>query len=101
MRLSVIAAAAALIAAPAVAAPAGIDFIGSDGSHYQSVSTRNGDGSVDIAGRVSETREAFALHVDQRGNVSGSMGEMPINFVVSKATLAELNAQTAMRVAAN
>jgi hypothetical protein len=94
------AAAATFMATSAVAAPVGINFV-QDGVHYQAVPVRNADGSVDIRGNLRETGEVFALHVNQKGRVSGSIGETPVNFAVSKATLADLDAQVPALIASN
>lgn len=97
----IIAAAATFMANAVAAAPVFTSFVDQDGIHYQFAPSRNSDGSIDINGTVRETGQAFALRVDKGGHVFGSVGASPVSFTVSKATMAELNAETPTMVASN
>jgi hypothetical protein len=102
MRFYLIAAAAStLVATSAFAAPAGTTSFERDGTHYDYVDSRNSDGSIDVKGKVEETGESFALHVDADGSVRGTMASKLVSFTASKATMAALRAQTATTIASN
>jgi hypothetical protein len=101
MRFYLLTAAASMLAATsAVAAPANVTFSDQEGSRYEYAQSRDSDGSIELHGKVVDTGEAFALRI-YKGRVSGTMGNRPVSFTVSKADMANLDASTPTTIASN
>lgn len=93
MRLSKLLIAASALTV-SVAAPAFAAEFSADGYHYDYHAARDAKGAVLLTGHVQDTGQSFTLRVNNR-HVEGYVGTNPVNFDVSKSTVARLDAELA------
>ena len=77
-------------AAPALASD--VHTFTRDGDRYSYTADRQADGSIQLAGRVETTGDAFKLRV-VNGRVDGQIGYSNVSFSVSHKLMAQLDSE--------